>query len=87
MGRAETVEQAAAEPLDPMAEQIVADMRSRWVVGEPHQAAAQLRDLAARHGVDEVMVVPVAGSYESEPLDATPGRVRTLELLAEALAA
>ncbi|MGW8568470.1 LLM class flavin-dependent oxidoreductase [Isoptericola sp. NPDC055881] len=87
MGRAETVEQAAAEPLDPMAEQIVADMRARWVVGEPHQAAAQLRDLAARHGVDEVMVVPVAGSYESEPLDATPGRVRTLELLAEALAA
>ncbi|MFC8598486.1 LLM class flavin-dependent oxidoreductase [Isoptericola sp. NPDC057191] len=87
MGRAETVEQSAAEPLDPMAEQIVADMRARWVVGEPHQAAAQLRDLAARHGVDEVMVVPVAGSYESEPLDATPGRVRTLELLAEALAA
>lgn len=87
MGRAETVEQATAEPLDPMAEQIVADMRSRWVVGEPHQAAAQLRDLATRHGVDEVMVVPVAGSYESEPLDATPGRVRTLELLTEALAA
>ena len=87
MGRAETVEQAAAEPLDPMAEQIVADMRSRWVVGEPHQAAAQLRDLATRHGVDEVMVVPVAGSYEAEPLDATPGRVRTLELLVEALAA
>jgi len=87
MGRAETVEQAVAEPLDPMAEQIVADMRSRWVVGEPHQAAAQLRDLAARHGVDEVMVVPVAGTYESEPLDETPGRVRTLELLAEALAA
>ncbi|SKC75875.1 LLM class flavin-dependent oxidoreductase [Krasilnikoviella flava] len=87
MGRAETVEESLATPLDGMAQQIIEDMRSRWVIGEPHQAAAQLRDLATRHGVDEVMVVPVAGSYESEPLDATPGRIRTLELLAEALAA
>jgi hypothetical protein len=33
-----------------------------------------------------VMVVPVAGSYDAEPLDATPGREQTLELLAGALA-
>ncbi|MEN5074579.1 LLM class flavin-dependent oxidoreductase [Isoptericola cucumis] len=86
MGRAETVEEALAAPLDGMGEQVIADMRSRWIIGEPHQAAAQVRDLATRHGADEVMVVPVAGTYEAEPLDATPGRVQTLELLAGALA-
>ena len=40
---------------------------------------------AATHGVDEVMISPIAGSYESEPMDAAPGRVRTLELLAAEL--
>ena len=42
----------------------------------------ELRRLAERHGIDEVMVAPIAGSLESEPTDATPGREQTLELLA-----
>ena len=36
---------------------------------------------AARHGVDEVMISPVAAAYEGEPLDGSAGRARTLELL------
>lgn len=55
-------------------------MRARWLVATPG-AAAEVRRLADRYGVDEVRLVPVAGSYEHEPLDATPGRVQTLELL------
>ncbi len=82
MGRAETVEEALATPLDGLGQQMVDDMRSRWVVGEPEVARQEVADLAARHGAGEVMVVPVAGTYAGEPLEATPGRVQTLELLA-----
>jgi hypothetical protein len=31
------------------------------------------------------MVVPVAGSFDGEPLESTPGRAQTLELLAKAM--
>ena len=44
--------------------------------------ATEVRRLAERHGIDEVMVSPIGGSYEHEPADATPGREQTLELLA-----
>ncbi|WP_402462900.1 LLM class flavin-dependent oxidoreductase [Isoptericola aurantiacus] len=82
MGRSETVEEALASPLDSLGGQMVADMRSRWLIGEPDEARAEVARLAARHDVDEVMVVPVAGTYAGEPLEETPGRVQTLELLA-----
>ncbi|TWH35054.1 hypothetical protein [Isoptericola variabilis] len=78
--------EALATPLDGLGEQMVADMRTRWIIGTPDAAAPELRRLAERYDVDEVMLVPVAGSYEREPLDATPGRVQTVELLAQALA-
>ena len=39
----------------------------------------------ARHGIDEVMISPIGGSYDAEPADATPGREQTLELLAREL--
>jgi luciferase family oxidoreductase group 1 len=60
-------------------------MRTRWVVGTPEAAVAQLTELAARFGVDEVMVNPVAGSSESDPADRSPAREATLTLLAGAL--
>ncbi|MBD5785177.1 LLM class flavin-dependent oxidoreductase [Cellulosimicrobium terreum] len=81
----ETVEDALAAPLDGLGEQMVEDQLRRWAVGTPDDAAAEIRRLAERHGVEEVMVVPVAASRADEPLDATPGRARTLELLADAL--
>lgn len=61
-------------------------MAAPWAIGTPEQVAAKLRADAERFGVDEIMLQPVAGSYESDPLDAAPARVRTLELVAEAFA-
>ena len=60
-------------------------MRSRWVIGTPETALAQITALAERYGVDEVMIHPVAGSTESDPLDRAPTREATLRLLAGAL--
>jgi luciferase family oxidoreductase group 1 len=87
LGPLETVEQAQRTPLDTLGEQLLADMRARWLVATPADAASELRRLAARHGVEEVMAVPVAASRDDEDPTTTPGRAATLELLAEALAA
>ncbi|MGR0320768.1 LLM class flavin-dependent oxidoreductase [Agromyces sp. ZXT2-3] len=83
----ETVEEAEAAPRDSDADEVVSRMRARWVIGEADAAASAVRTLAERHGIDEVMLAPVAGSRADEPADASPGRVRTLELLADRLAA
>lgn len=78
----ETVEQAAAAESDAAADEIVTATRSRWFVGTGESVAAEVRAFAAAHGVDEVMLSPVAGAYESEPRDQASGRARTLELIA-----
>ena len=81
------VEDAEAEaPLVPAHEALAQDMLQRWVVGTPREAAARLADLAAEHGVDEVMVSPVAGAFSGTPADRAPAREETLRLLAGALA-
>ncbi len=66
-------------------ERLAAAMLKRWVVGDPQQAAAQVRDLAATYGVDEVMVHPVAGAAKGAARDAAPAREETLRLLEQAL--
>ncbi|MEJ1088760.1 LLM class flavin-dependent oxidoreductase [Microbacterium sp. Mu-80] len=80
----ETVEEAtaglAAAPADEVA--LVDAMRERWFVGDAESVASDLTSFAARHDVDEIMLSPVAGAYDAEPLDETRGRVQTLELLA-----
>ena len=81
----ETIEQAQATPVDGMAQTIIDGMRAKWFVGTGDEVAAELRAFAERWGVDEVMISPIAGSFEGEPMDAAPGRVQTLELLAGAL--
>ncbi|MFI8593066.1 LLM class flavin-dependent oxidoreductase [Microbacterium sp. NPDC078428] len=78
----ETVEQAAAAPMDPLAESFVASATQRWFVGTGEQVAADVAAFAARHGVDEVMLAPVAAAYDGEPMDAAGGRAQTLELVA-----
>ncbi|WP_127820074.1 LLM class flavin-dependent oxidoreductase [Microbacterium sp. CPCC 204701] len=87
LGALETVEQAqaGASDFDALAESSMASARAKWFVGTPETVAESLRAFAAVHGVDEVMISPIAGSYENEPMDASPGRVRTLELLAAAV--
>ena len=79
----ETVEEAAAaEATDGLAAPILDALRNRWFVGTGDEVRARIGDFAARHGVDEVMVSPVAASYEAEPQDTAPGRVQTLRLIA-----
>jgi luciferase family oxidoreductase group 1 len=81
----ETVDEALATPSDPLEQSLVDGVRSRWFVGTGPDVAAGLREFAARYGVDEVMISPAAGTYAAEPLDASPGRTQTLELLADEL--
>jgi luciferase family oxidoreductase group 1 len=78
----DTVEAAEREELDQTGRHVVDAMLARWVVDAPDAAATRVRELAARFGVDEVMVSPVAGSREGEAADRGVGREHTLELLA-----
>ncbi|PRA80332.1 LLM class flavin-dependent oxidoreductase [Microbacterium sp. MYb66] len=81
----ETVEEAASAATDAATDEVVQAARARWFVGTGESVAAEIRAFAERHGVDEVMLSPVAASYEGEPKDASPGRAQTLELIAAAL--
>ncbi len=82
----ESVEQAAAaERSDQLAAPILDGMRRRSFVGTGTDVASALTAFATQHGVEEIMVSPIAASYDSEPLTTAPGRVQTLELLATAL--
>lgn len=79
----ETVEQAkAAEAADNLAGGFANVARSTWLIGTPADAAATVRAFAMQHGVDEIMISPVAGSHDAEPMDSAAGRAETLELLA-----
>jgi luciferase family oxidoreductase group 1 len=81
-----SVEEAEATVLAESHVALAEQMRTRWVIGTPDAALTQLTDLAARFGVDEVMVHPVAGAYRSDPADRAPAREATLELLSQAAA-
>jgi luciferase family oxidoreductase group 1 len=81
----ETVEQARealAVEADPQAESIMAAARRRWLVGTGPDVRAQVAEFAERYAVDEVMISPVAGAFEGEPMDVSLARTQTLELLA-----
>ncbi|SDE14363.1 LLM class flavin-dependent oxidoreductase [Auraticoccus monumenti] len=79
------VEDAAETTLSVTHDHMAGAFTQPWVVGDPETAAARLRALAAEHGVDEVMVHPVAGATRSDPADRSPAREQTLELLRQAL--
>nr|BFF10025.1 hypothetical protein GCM10025699_13280 [Microbacterium flavescens] len=83
----ETVEQsiAGAADFDGLGDSFMTSARANWFVGTPAAVASELTAFAATHGVDEIMISPIAGSYDGEPMDASPGREQTLELLAAEL--
>lgn len=77
----ETVDEAVeAEKSDGLAAPLLDALRRRWFVGSADEARTSLAAFAAEHGVDEIMISPVAGSYASESFEAP--RIQTLELLA-----
>lgn len=84
----ETVEEAIAAGIaeaDAATEQVVQSARERWFVGTGESVAAEVRAFAETYGVDEVMLSPVAGAYDAEPMDSAAGQAQTLELIAAAL--
>ncbi|MFT3797405.1 LLM class flavin-dependent oxidoreductase [Microbacterium sp.] len=79
----ETVEQAAAaEASDHLAAPLIDALHHRWFVGTGASVRTDLAAFAARHGVAEVMISPVAAARDDEPMDAATARIQTLELLA-----
>ncbi|GAA4812605.1 LLM class flavin-dependent oxidoreductase [Nocardioides caeni] len=77
---AETIVDAG---LPPGHDELVEAMRRRWVIGDPATARAQLADLAASYGVDEVMVNPVGSAFAGADPRSARARERTLQLLAD----
>ena len=85
LGPLDLVEDAEARQLSPRELAVVDAGRRQAVVGSPAEAADQLRALAERFGVDEVMVNPVAAAFRGTDPDTAPARETTLELLAKEL--
>ena len=77
-----TVEEAEKVEVPEAHRGLIDAMRSRWVIGTPDEARAQVSQLAAAHGVDEVMVHPVAGAHEGADPAISTAREETLRLLA-----
>ncbi len=80
-----TVDQAAAVPV-PFPEPGQQVLQAPWLLGTAAEVAGQIRELAAEFDVDEVMVHPIGGAHDSDPLDRVPSRERTIAELAEELA-
>ena len=78
------VEEAASVALAPELADLGASLRTRWVVGTPEQAAAEIEQLAATYEVGEVMVHPVAASAAGSDPRRSETRERSLTLLAAA---
>lgn len=76
------VEVAAKAELEPQHQELLESMAATWVIGDPGTAATQLRELATRFGVDEVMISPVASERAGGDAARSRGRERTLELVA-----
>ena len=85
LGPVPLVEEAQVAELSAQQQRIVESGLQRAVLGTPVEAAEQVRALAERFGVDEVMVNPVASARRGTDPATGPGRVATLELLAKEL--
>ena len=85
LGPVDLVEDAQQKQLTPPEQAVVDAGLRRAVVGDPTQAAEQVRALAEEFGVDEVMVHPVASARRGTDPATAPARVKTLELLAKEL--
>lgn len=86
MGPVDLVEDAWELDLGEGLERVIGKGLGRAVVGTGSQAREQLLELAEQFDVDEIMLHPVASARRAEDPTANAGRVRTLELVAEAFA-
>src|SRR5690606_1035788 len=79
-----TVDEALAAP-EPLPTPALAALQEPWLLGTADEVADQARALAAEVDVVEVMVHPIGGARDDEPLDRVPSRERTVAELAERL--
>lgn len=85
LGPLDLVEDALAATISAQEQSIVDAGRARTVVGDPAEAADQIRSLAADFDVDEVMISPVGSAHRGTYAASSPAREDTLELLAKEL--
>ena len=85
LGPLQFVEDARVAEMTGPQQHIVDSGLERAIVGSPAEAAEQVRALAKRFDVDEVMVHPVASAHRGTDPATAPARVATLELLAKEL--
>lgn len=83
-GRLELVEDAKQSALTPQQHLLAQGELERAVFGTPSEALTQLKELADRFGVDELMLNPVASARRGTIAASAPGRESTLRLLADA---
>ena len=69
----------------PQERAIIESGLAKSIVGSPAEAAEQLRAMATRYDVDEVMVNPVGSAFRGTDAATAPAREVTLELLAKEL--
>ncbi|WP_067976382.1 LLM class flavin-dependent oxidoreductase [Mycolicibacter icosiumassiliensis] len=79
------VEDAEQAALTPEQSGVAQAELERAVRGTPAEALAQLRQLADRFGVEELMLNPVASARRGADPTSSPGRESTLRLLADAV--
>lgn len=77
-----TVEQAEEIGFPDAHLSMVEQIRGKWIIDDAANAKRRIAEFAAEFEVDEVMIQPVGGAVESDPIDATPSREKTLRLLA-----
>ena len=85
LGPLQFVEDARLAEMTGPQQHIVDSGLARAIVGSPAEAAEQVRALAKRFDVDEVMVHPVASAHRGTDPGTAPARIATLELLAKEL--
>ena len=62
-----------------------AKVAAPWFIGTADDVADGIRSIAAQFDVDEVMIQPIAGAYETDPLERYPAREATVRELASRL--
>ena len=85
LGPLDLVEDAERRTPSPQEQAVVESGLRRAVVGDPIEAAEQVRALAGEFAVDEVMIHPVASARRGTEPSTAPARSKTLELLAKEL--
>ena len=82
LGPQALIEEAEKVETPPAQKDLLDTMAARYVIGDGPQARERVAELASSYGVDEVMVVPVAGAHAGTDPRTAPNRLETLRLLA-----